>query len=57
VTIAQPGTPQPGITQHSTSRSPKVPRTEKECSDEAKTENLSGEAARKSVQAYFHPVD
>jgi hypothetical protein len=50
--------PSPAAAAQTTAPAPsKVPRTEKECSEQAKKENLTGEAARKSVQACLHPVD
>jgi hypothetical protein len=60
VKTAQAGSSQPATQPAAPSSAPassKVPRTEKECADQAKKENLSGDAMRKSVQACLHPAD
>jgi hypothetical protein len=56
VKIAQSGA-QPAATQTSSSPAAKLPRTEKECADQARKEQLTGDALRKSVQACLHPAD
>jgi hypothetical protein len=57
VKTAQAGATAPATTQTTAPAPSKLPRTEKECSDQAKKENLTGDALRKSVQACLHPAD